>query len=198
MRPTEVGAFILPSVGRVKSGIRSATPRSVGQAVSSGKTRERRQADAKFVPGFQTGADFWIPATAHRARSKRSPPTRATSRASSPLHRRMHEACMLSLPQTMFEEGRRMPAREDRQPFPNRARFLAFSEAHSRLSQCPFLDPPGAISVGPAHERSGVCSGAGSAPSPGVDRMTSLSDFGHQAPRSPLTLLAVPRKSSSS
>jgi len=38
----------------LKSGIRSATPRSVGQSVSSGKTGERRRADAKFVPGFQT------------------------------------------------------------------------------------------------------------------------------------------------
>jgi hypothetical protein len=68
-----------------------------------------------------------------------------------------------------------MPARQDRQPFPNRARFSAFPLAHSRLSDCPFLDPPGAISFGPArHEPSGVRSGVGSAPSLGVDRMTSL------------------------
>ena len=58
-----------------------------------------------------------------------------------------------------------MPARQDRQPFPNRARFSAFPLAHSRLSDCPFLDPPGAISFGPArHEPSGVRSGVGKRP----------------------------------
>jgi len=58
----------------LKSGVRSASPRSVGQAVSSGKTGERRRADAKFVPGFQTEADFWNSVPAHCARAKRSPP----------------------------------------------------------------------------------------------------------------------------
>jgi hypothetical protein len=59
----------------LKSGIRSATPRSVGQGGSSGTTGEQRRADAKFVPGFQIEADFWNSVSARLARSKRSLPT---------------------------------------------------------------------------------------------------------------------------